>query len=749
MRRRLVSAGAWVRTAFTDLHGKVRINRGGVAAAPQRTLDWLRKNELPTGGIRVHSAHPHAYPEVTGYLVKTLLQYGDREFAHRLVRWLIAIQREDGSFTGPDDGVSYVFDTGQALRGLLSGIEIEPLAEESALRAADYLRTQMRDHGRGGFGDRYDGSVPESVHLYVLPPLFEAAAVLRNSVYREAADNCLKYYLVHGDALRVGDLTHFLSYQLEALIDLGHANLALPILKQLQDVQKTNGSVRGVIGKPWVCTPGLAQLSICWLKTGHWEPAEKAMTWLDTIMARSGGFQGSYGPGASYFPEVELSWAAKFYLDAHLLRVLSFMERNAAVFPDEIPTEDGRLRAVLSAVRPGHRVVEVGCGKGRFLKAIQSLVPDTQCTGVDISPIMLSHLAAGMSKIEGSLERIPCPEDSFDVVFSVEAIEHSSNLDAAVQELIRIAKPGGWVIILDKQKSAWGRLSCPPWERWPEIKHLTELLNRGCDHVATETVGYDGRGPDGLMVAWRGQKRSRLTGLQWNATLVAPATQSALVTRLRGNHLSAWGLELLLATHHGERVLEIGSGTGEISLALALAGREVTVLDISAESLQFTQKCARAIGVQLEVVLADATQPLPLPENDFDCIWSSGLLEHFTPEERHKMLCDWRRVTRAHVITLVPNSASVAYRAGKALQERTGQWAYGLEVPILSLRQEFAEAGLRVVKEFTIDARHSLNFLPAGHALRLALSAWMDTLSHEELLDCNQGYLLITLGTKV
>jgi hypothetical protein len=44
------------------------------------------------------------------------------------------------------------------------------------------------------------------------------------------------------------------------------------------------------------------------------------MKWLDEHQMPSGGFLGSYGPKATYFPNAEISWAAKFYLDASLLR---------------------------------------------------------------------------------------------------------------------------------------------------------------------------------------------------------------------------------------------------------------------------------------------------------------------------------------------------------------------------------------------------------------------------------------------
>ena len=713
---------------------------------PARALKWIRAHENPTGGIRVHSGDADAYPEVTGYLVPTLLQYGERELATRLIRWLLCIQRADGSYPGPDDGKPYVFDTGQVLRGLLAAAEIEPRAKNAARRAADYLCREMRDQGRGGFGNRYGGTIPESVHLYVLPPLLQAADVFENPQYRLAAENCLEYYISHSDALRVGDLTHFLAYQLEALIDLGRADLAIPVLDELQKQQKNDGPVRGVGGAAWVCSPGLAQLAICWYKTGQWEAADKALAWVERHQQPGGGFLGSYGPRAGYFPNVEISWAAKFYLDAHRLRVLSFIERSADIFPSEVSLQDGRAQAILVAVRPGDRVVEVVCGKGRFLKAIRQVHPDTRCTGVDISPALLAHLPPDIERLEGTLERVPCPDDRFDVVFSVEAIRRSANVEATVAEMIRIAQPGGWVIIVDKQQSAWGRLSCPSWER--ETDYLARLLNRSCDHVSYQAVSYDGHPANRLMLVWRGQKRSRLTGSEWNEVLISPPSQQAVVERVRRNHLSEWGQVILLATSPGEEVLEIGSGTGEISLHLAQAGREVTAMDCSTKSLEFIQRCAADLEVAIKTIQSDATQPLPFTDNEFDCTWSSGLLEHFALNERRDMLREWGRITRGKVIALVPNAACVAYRAGKAYQEEQGTWTWGLETPILSLRDDFEAAGLKVVSEYSVGARHALSFLPADHPLRKSLSAWIEGLSSSQLKDCNQGYLLVTIGSK-
>ena len=49
------------------------------------------------------------------------------------------------------------------------------------------------------------------------------------------------------------------------------------------------------------------------------------------------------------------------------------------------------------------------------------------------------------------MELMPYPAETFDLVFAVEAIEHSSNLPAAMREILRVTRPGGTVVVNDKQ----------------------------------------------------------------------------------------------------------------------------------------------------------------------------------------------------------------------------------------------------------------------------------------------------------
>ena len=58
--------------------------------------------------------------DVSGYIVLTLIEYGQLAFADRVSEWLPCVQRPEGSFVDPDQGVPFVFDIGQALRGLVA-----------------------------------------------------------------------------------------------------------------------------------------------------------------------------------------------------------------------------------------------------------------------------------------------------------------------------------------------------------------------------------------------------------------------------------------------------------------------------------------------------------------------------------------------------------------------------------------------------------------------------------------------------
>jgi ubiquinone/menaquinone biosynthesis C-methylase UbiE len=116
--------------------------------------------------------------------------------------------------------------------------------------------------------------------------------------------------------------------------------------------------------------------------------------------------------------------------------------RNRRVQPD-------LLRALVAGgdIRPASRVLEVGCGTGNYIIALEGLT-GCSCRGIDPSEEMLARARERSGAVQfqaGRAEALPWPEESFDLVFSVDAIHHVGDRPQAFLEAFRVLSPGGKV----------------------------------------------------------------------------------------------------------------------------------------------------------------------------------------------------------------------------------------------------------------------------------------------------------------
>jgi ubiquinone/menaquinone biosynthesis C-methylase UbiE len=151
----------------------------------------------------------------------------------------------------------------------------------------------------------------------------------------------------------------------------------------------------------------------------------------------------------------------------------------------------------------GKRVADVGCGKGRFARIVKERNPGASVVALDLAEAMLRHIPSEIDRVAASMTALPLAAAAFDGAYATESLEHAVDIPAAVAELARIVKPGGRIVIIDKNAEAWGRLQTPAWERWFARQELEKLLSRHCREVSSRPISYwEDVEPDGLFLAW-------------------------------------------------------------------------------------------------------------------------------------------------------------------------------------------------------------------------------------------------------
>lgn len=489
----------------------------------ERGVRWIRRHVIAGGGIVVSSKQRVSYPEVTGYFIPTLLGVGERELARQFAEWLVSVQRADGAFTGPGSDQTFAFDTGQVVRGWVALLPTYPALEAPLRRTCDWLIAAAdpasgrlpvpSPGGAWSLGPR--GEVHEAIHLYVLAPLRAAGELLDEPRYLRFVERSRDYYLGLVRGMRFNSpnlLTHFYAYIQEALWELGCGDEVRRGMADVACYQRQNGAVPAYSDVPWVCATGIAQLAQVWFRLGETARAERALAFLASLQNPSGGFYGSYGVGAAYFPSEEPAWGVKYAVEAEQCRIASHFDSTATDYRTDIAEHDGRARAVLERLGPlgGKRVLDAGAGKGRYAALLQRRWPDADITALDVSAEMLRHVPAGITRVQHSLLDMPFPDAHFDAVLCIEALEHAVQIAEAVRELVRVLAPGGTILIIDKNKQKLGALTMPSWERWFDANELTTMLASLGLTAEAEYVGYDEQHqPDGLFICWMGRKPSR------------------------------------------------------------------------------------------------------------------------------------------------------------------------------------------------------------------------------------------------
>jgi ubiquinone/menaquinone biosynthesis C-methylase UbiE len=219
--------------------------------------------------------------------------------------------------------------------------------------------------------------------------------------------------------------------------------------------------------------------------------------------------------------------------------VAARFDESEARFKGEVAPDDVRLRAVVASLGPleGRRVLDLGCGKGRFAAHLTRL--GAVVVGLDLSASMLAR-AIGLDRVRASAKRLPFADGTFDAVVAIEVIEHVGAVGAVLDEARRVLKAGGRLAIVDKNVGAldarrpWlpsvvlkriderrGLWMYPPGgpvvERWFRPRALKKRLERDFRDVR---IRYLLRPEEAGRLAFRAVPSTRLMVL-WSARVAA------------------------------------------------------------------------------------------------------------------------------------------------------------------------------------------------------------------------------------
>ena len=118
---------------------------------------------------------------------------------------------------------------------------------------------------------------------------------------------------------------------------------------------------------------------------------------------------------------------------------------------------------VRSHAKPGMQVLEVGCGPGSFAEDIEHV----ELTCLDPSPEMLKVARVRVNEarqsrgegpakyVQAIAEEIPLPDNTYDRVFCLFSFRDFQDKKRGLQEILRVLKPGGQLVICDAGKANW------------------------------------------------------------------------------------------------------------------------------------------------------------------------------------------------------------------------------------------------------------------------------------------------------
>ena len=339
-------------------------------------IDWLCRAQDSSDdrgvsrSFHVMKGWDASYPETTGYIIPTVITYGNRTGRPELIKraleaadWLLDVQFPEGGIPGGTIAtrplVPTIFNTGQVVFGWIAAYEEtkQQVYLDAARKASEWLVRGMEEDGAwrkhkstvahynvNTYNVRVAWAMLKTARVLNAPEIEKAA--LKNIDWALTQANDTGWFANNCLGINEMPLTHTIGYTTRGILECGLAtdnqkyiDAAIKTARSVLGALRPNGYLPGRLTSEWKpgvtynCLTGGCQMSIVWCKLYQMGKGEEfldaARRTLEFVSSTQdlkspsdgirGGIKGSYPINSRYGRYEYLNWAAKFFVDALMI----------------------------------------------------------------------------------------------------------------------------------------------------------------------------------------------------------------------------------------------------------------------------------------------------------------------------------------------------------------------------------------------------------------------------------------------
>jgi SAM-dependent methyltransferase len=164
-------------------------------------------------------------------------------------------------------------------------------------------------------------------------------------------------------------------------------------------------------------------------------------------------------------------------------------------------TAENSAGYLLPHLRPGQRVLDVGCGPGTITLDLARRVTPGTVVGIDAAADAVAAAEAARDEAGldsrsvtlsvGDVYALDAPDASFDVVHAHQVLQHLTDPVAALREMARVVAPGGLVAVRESDYGAFAWAPDDPLlDRWLELYHQVTTANQADADAGRHLPGW-------------------------------------------------------------------------------------------------------------------------------------------------------------------------------------------------------------------------------------------------------------------